>query len=62
MFIGHFGVAFAAKRVAPRTTLGILILGAQFLDFIWPIFLLLEIEHVRIAPGITRVLQTSRPL
>jgi membrane-bound metal-dependent hydrolase YbcI (DUF457 family) len=55
MFIGHFGVAFAAKRVAPRTSLGILILGAQFLDFIWPIFLLLGIEHVRIAPGITRV-------
>jgi hypothetical protein len=55
MFIGHFGVAFAAKRVAPRTSLGILILGAQFLDFTWPIFLLLGIEHVRIAPGITRV-------
>ena len=55
MFIGHFGVAFAAKKVAPETSLGTLILAAQFLDFLWPFFLLLGIEHVRIAPGITRV-------
>ncbi len=41
MFIGHFGVALAAKKVAPRASLGILILAAQFLDFLWPLFLLL---------------------
>lgn len=55
MFIGHFGVALAAKKVAPETSLGTLILAAQFPDFLWPLFLLLGIEHVRIAPGITRV-------
>jgi hypothetical protein len=55
MFIGHFGVALAAKNVAPRTSLGTLILGAQFLDLLWPIFLLLGIEHVQIVPGITKV-------
>ena len=55
MFIGHFGVALAAKRVAPKTSLGTLILAAQFLDFLWPVFVLLGIEHVRIAPGVTRV-------
>ena len=55
VFIGHFGIALAAKRVAPQTSLGVLVLSAQFLDFIWPIFLLLGIEHVRIAPGITKV-------
>jgi len=55
MFIGHFGVALAAKKMAPKTSLGILILAAQFLDFLWPAFLLLDIEHVRIAPGSTRV-------
>jgi hypothetical protein len=55
MFIGHFGVALAAKRIAPRTSLGTLILGAQLLDLLWPILLLLGIEHVRIAPGITKV-------
>jgi hypothetical protein len=55
MFIGHFGVALAGKRVAPKTSLGTLILAAQFLDFLWPVFVLLGIEHVRIAPGSTRV-------
>ncbi len=55
MFIGHFGVALAAKKIAPRTSLGTLILAAQFIDFLWPLFLLLGIEHVRIAPGITKV-------
>ncbi len=55
MFIGHFGVALAAKRVTPKTSLGILILAAQFLDFLWPVFLLLGIERVRIAPGTTKV-------
>jgi hypothetical protein len=56
MFIGHFGVALAAKRVAPETSLGTLILAAQFLDFLWPVFLLLGIERVRVAPGFTKSL------
>jgi hypothetical protein len=55
MFIGHFGVALAAKKLAPRTSLGTLILAAQFIDLLWPIFLLAAIEHVEIVPGITKV-------
>ena len=55
MFIGHFGVGLAAKKLAPRASLGTLFFAAQFLDLIWPIFLLLGLEHVRIAPGITRM-------
>jgi hypothetical protein len=55
MFIGHFGVALAGKRAAPRTSLGTLILAAEFLDLLWPVFLLFGIEHVEFAPGITRV-------
>ena len=55
MFIGHFGVGLAAKKLAPRTSLGTLFFAAQFLDLIWPIFLLLGLEHVRIVPGITRM-------
>jgi len=51
MFLGHYAVAFAAKKVAPKTSLGTLFLSAQFLDLLWPIFLLLGIEHVRIDPG-----------
>jgi hypothetical protein len=55
MFIGHYGVALAAKRLAPRASLGTLVLAAEFVDALWPIFLMVGIEHVRIAPGITRV-------
>jgi hypothetical protein len=53
MFIGHFGVALAAKKAAPRVPLGFLILASTWIDLIWPIFLLLGIEQVRIAPGDT---------
>ena len=55
MFIGHVGAAFAGKRFAPKTSLGTLAFATGFLDLIWPVFLILGIEHVRIAPGITRV-------
>ena len=55
MFIGHFGVAMAAKKVAPRPSLGTLVLAAQLADGAWPIFLLLGWETVTIAPGITPV-------
>jgi membrane-bound metal-dependent hydrolase YbcI (DUF457 family) len=55
MFIGHFGVALAAKKVAPRPSLGTLVLAALFADGIWPVFLLLGWEKVEIEPGITAV-------
>lgn len=52
MFLGHYGVAFAAKRAAPRTSLGALAFAAQFLDELWPILLLLGVEQVKIVPGL----------
>ena|SRR5438105_5031535 len=55
MFIGHFGVAMAAKRVAPAASLGTLVMAAQLADGLWPIFVLLGVERARIDPGITRV-------
>jgi hypothetical protein len=55
MFIGHFGVALAAKKVAPRPSLGTLTLAALLVDGIWPVFLLLGWEKVEIKPGITAV-------
>ena len=55
MFIGHFGVGFAAKSVAPKVSLGSLFLAAQFLDLLWPTLLLLGVERVRIFPGATTV-------
>ena len=55
MFIGHLGLAFAAKKVAPRPSLGTLALAAQLVDGVWPVFLLLGWEKVEIVPGITAV-------
>jgi membrane-bound metal-dependent hydrolase YbcI (DUF457 family) len=51
MFIGHFAVGFASKRVAPSVSLGWLMIAPLFLDLLWPIFLLLGLEHVRITPA-----------
>jgi membrane-bound metal-dependent hydrolase YbcI (DUF457 family) len=55
MFIGHFAVGLAAKRVAPRVSLGVLLGAPLFLDLLWPVFLALGIESVRIEPGNTVV-------
>jgi len=55
MFIGHYGVALAAKRAAPRVSLGTLLMAAQWADLVWPVFLLLGIEGAHIVPGITRL-------
>lgn len=52
MILGHYGVAFAAKRIAPRTSLGTLAFAAQWLDELWPILVLAGIERVRVAPGL----------
>lgn len=40
MFPGHFAVGFAAKRFAPRASLGALIAAPLLLDLLWPLFLL----------------------
>ena len=55
MFIGHIAVALAAKRITPKTSLGTLLLSVQWLDLVWPVMLLLGLEHVRIDPGNTAV-------
>jgi membrane-bound metal-dependent hydrolase YbcI (DUF457 family) len=54
MFIGHFAVALASKRFAPRTNMGLLTTATSFLDLLWPFFLLFGCETVRIDTGDTR--------
>lgn len=51
MFVGHFGVALAAKRIAPRASLATLIAASSLIDLIWPVLLLVGAERVRIDPG-----------
>jgi hypothetical protein len=58
MFIGHYGVSFAAKRIDPSIPLWVLFIAVQLLDVFWAPFVLLGIEKVRIVPGIT----ASNPL
>jgi len=53
LFIGHYAVALATKKAAPKTSLGTLIAAAAFLDLLWPVLLLVGLEEVRIAPGDT---------
>jgi len=55
MFIGHFAVAFAAKKAAPRASLGTLVFAAVFLDAVWPVLVLLGVERFRIVPGYTAI-------
>ena len=58
MFVGHYGVSFAAKRVVPSVPLWVLFIAVQLLDVIWAPLILLGVEKVRIVPGIT----ASNPL
>lgn len=55
MFLGHFALGFAAKTAAPRVSLGTLFLAAQFIDLLWPTFLFMGLERVRIEAGATAV-------
>ncbi|HXV90193.1 MAG TPA: metal-dependent hydrolase [Gemmatimonadales bacterium] len=53
MFLGHFAVGFAAKRAAPRISLGWLVAAPLLLDLLWPVFVLLGWERVSVVPGDT---------
>jgi hypothetical protein len=52
LFIGHFAVGFAAKRVLPHASLA-LFAAVQLADTLWPVFVATGLEQVRIAPGDT---------
>jgi uncharacterized membrane-anchored protein len=53
VIVGHFALGLAAKRVAPHTSLGTLQLASAVPDLLAFAFLILGVEHARIAPGIT---------
>src|SRR5260221_869058 len=58
MFVGHYGVSFAAQRGDRSIPLWVLFLAVQLLDVFWSLFVFVGIEKVRIIPGIT----ASNPL
>jgi len=51
VFIGHYALALAAKRAAPRASLGLLFAATSFADLLWPVLLLLGWEQAHIVPG-----------
>lgn len=53
MFVGHYGVSFAARKIDSSIPLWVLFIAVQLLDVAWAPFVLLGIEKVRIVPGIT---------
>jgi membrane-bound metal-dependent hydrolase YbcI (DUF457 family) len=53
MFIGHFALGFAAKKRDKKISLGTLFIAVQWLDLLWPFFILTGIEKVSIDPGNT---------
>jgi len=53
MFVGHAAVALAARSRTPSIPLGWLFAATFGLDLLWPVFLLLGVERVTIAPGAT---------
>lgn len=55
MFIGHYALGLASKRIAPSVSLGALFLACQFADLLWPTLVLAGVESFTIRPGITAV-------
>jgi len=55
VFVGHFGVALAARPLARDTSLGALVLAAAGADVLWPLLVLTGVETARIDPGNTAV-------
>jgi hypothetical protein len=51
VFIGHFAVAFGAKKLSPKTSLGTLVLAAEWVDLIFPLLLLAGLEHAGVRAG-----------
>lgn len=54
MYIGHFAPALAASAASPEAPrLGVLFIAAQLVDLAFFTFVVLGVEHMRVAPGIT---------
>lgn len=54
MFVGHYGVSFAAKVPEKRLPLWLLFLAVQWLDVVWSALVMLDVEKLRIVNGLTQ--------
>jgi hypothetical protein len=54
MFIGHYGVSFAARPAQVRLPLWVWFIAVQWIDIVWSVLVILGIEKLRIVPGFTQ--------
>lgn len=55
MFIGHYALGLASRRIGKLPSLAVMFIAVQLLDLIWPILCLLGIERFQIDPGNTKL-------
>ena len=53
MFIGHYALALSAKKIDHLPSLAMTFIAVQFLDLLWPVFVLLGLETFEIEVGNT---------
>ena len=53
MFVGHYGVSFAAKPVHKPIPLWLLFVAVQWLDICWSVLVMLGVEKLRVIQGFT---------
>lgn len=51
MLVGHFAAGLVAKRIEPKVSVGTLIFAAMLADFLWCVFAIVGLEHIRFKPG-----------
>lgn len=51
MFVGHYGIALVAKRLAPEMSAGHLFAATQLMDITHSALLLADVERVRLRPA-----------
>lgn len=52
MFVGHYGVAFAARGAEKRLPLWVYLLAVQWVDVVWSVLVYFGVERVHIQPGV----------
>jgi hypothetical protein len=50
MLVGHIAASFVGKRIAPKVSLGTLVLASLLPDLLWCVFLLAGVEHLSLRP------------
>lgn len=59
MFVGHYAVGFASKRLEPRVSLAWFVAAATLLDLLFPLFVLAGWESARFIPAETPFLRIA---